>query len=125
MAGKNKGCTCGINPNRIGMIGFWFLEVTSLLFVYMLLNYFLSGQMFPIELLDGVKLAGNISVGDLVRILPLQYLAYFPTAVFLGKVAGAELAGGLAIELAWVIFFIFASRWMFNRGVRRYSAFGG
>jgi ABC-2 type transport system permease protein len=109
----------------IGMIGFWFLEVTSLLFVYMLLNYFLSGQMFPIELLDGVKLVGNLSVGTLVRILPLQYLAYFPTAVFLGKVAGAELATGLAIELAWCIFFIFASRLMFNRGLRRYSAFGG
>jgi len=109
----------------IGMIGFWFLEVTSLLFVYMLLSYFLSGQMFPIELLDGVKLAGNLSVGDLVRILPLQYMAYFPTAVFLGKVAGAELVQGILIQFAWVVFFTFASRLMFNRGVRKYSAFGG
>jgi len=109
----------------IGMIGFWFLEVTSLLFVYMLLNYFLSGQMFPIELLDGVKLAGNLSIGTLVRILPLQYMAYFPTAVFLGKVTGTELAIGLVIDFAWCVFFVFASRLMFNRGVRRYSAFGG
>jgi ABC-2 type transport system permease protein len=109
----------------IGMIGFWFLEVTSLLFVYMLLNYFLSGQMFPIELLDGVKLAGKLSIGDIVRILPFQYMAYFPTAVFLGKVAGTELVTGLAIAFAWCVFFIFASRMMFNRGVRRYSAFGG
>src|SRR5215475_1802838 len=38
----------------IGMIGFWFLEVNSLLFVYMLSNYFLSGQMFPLDLLDTV-----------------------------------------------------------------------
>jgi ABC-2 type transport system permease protein len=109
----------------IGMIGFWFLEVTSLLFVYMLLNYFLSGQMFPIELLDGVKLAGSVSLGDLVRFLPFQYMAYFPTVVFLGKVTGTELATGLAIDFAWCVFFIFAARLMFNRGVRRYSAFGG
>src|SRR5262245_29833511 len=100
----------------IGMIGFWFLEVTSLLFVYMLLNYFLSGQMFPIELLDGVKVFGNFSAGDAVRILPFQYMAYFPTAVFLGKVAGTELVTGLAINFAWVVFFVFASRFMFNRG---------
>src|SRR5262245_39619710 len=109
----------------IGMIGFWFLEVSSLLFIYMLLNYFLSGQMFPLELLDGVGLAGSLSIGDLVRILPFQYMAYFPTAVFLGKVHGDELVRGLVINFAWVVFFIFVSRLMFNRGVRRYAAFGG
>ncbi|MCE5267030.1 MAG: ABC-2 family transporter protein, partial [Planctomycetaceae bacterium] len=29
----------------LGMIGFWFLEVSSLLFVFMLLNFFFSGHM--------------------------------------------------------------------------------
>jgi ABC-2 type transport system permease protein len=111
--------------STIGMIGFWFLEVNSLLFVYMLLNFFLSGHMFPIDMLDGVKLLGGVSLGDIVRLLPLQYLAYFPSAVFLGKVAGTELVRGLLVELGWVIFFISLSHWLFRRGLRRYSAFGG
>lgn len=102
----------------IGMIGFWFLEVSSLLFVYMLFSFFFSGHMFPIDMLPGVW-------GDLVRMLPLQYLAYFPAAIFLGKVAGPELIGGLWIELGWVLFFIVASRLAFARGVRRYSGYGG
>ena len=38
----------------IGMIGFWFLEVSSLLFVYMLFSFFFSGHMFPIDMLPGV-----------------------------------------------------------------------
>jgi ABC-2 type transport system permease protein len=109
----------------IGMIGFWFLEVNSLLFVYMLLNFFLSGHMFPINMLDGVKLFGGVSLGDIVRLLPLQYLAYFPSAVFLGKVTGAALVRGLILEVAWIIFFIALSHWLFRRGLRRYSAFGG
>jgi ABC-2 type transport system permease protein len=109
----------------IGMIGFWFLEVSSLLFVYMLFSFFLSGHMFPIDMLDGVALVGAVSWGDVVRVLPLHYLAYFPAAVFLGKVQGAELAAGLWIELAWIAFFILACRVAFNRGLRRYSAFGG
>jgi ABC-2 type transport system permease protein len=109
----------------IGMIGFWFLEVSSLLFVYMLFNFFLSGHMFPIDMLDGVELVGQFSVGDLVRLLPLHYLAYFPAAVFLGKIQGAELLAGLWIELAWILFFIVVCRTAFHRGVRRYSAFGG
>lgn len=102
----------------IGMIGFWFLEVQSLLFVYMLFSFFFSGHMFPIDMLPGVW-------GHLVRLIPLHYLAYFPAAVFLGKIQGPELAWGLAIEFAWLVFFIFSARLAFRLGVRRYSGFGG
>jgi ABC-2 type transport system permease protein len=102
----------------IGMIGFWFLEVNSLLFVYMLFNFFFSGHMFPIDLLPGIW-------GDLVKLMPLQYLAYFPAAVFLGKVSGPALIQGLWIQLAWVAFFLVVSRLAFSFGVRRYSGFGG
>jgi ABC-2 type transport system permease protein len=102
----------------IGMIGFWFLEVSSLLFVYMLFNFFFSGHMFPIDMLPGVW-------GTLVRMIPLQYLAYFPAAVFLRKVTGPDLAWGLLIQLFWVVFFILASRLAFRYGVRRYSGYGG
>jgi viologen exporter family transport system permease protein len=105
----------------IGMLGFWFLEVSSLLFVYMLFTFFFSGHMFPIDMLD--KVPGPWAL--LVRGIPLQYLAYFPAAVFLGKVQGTELAWGLAIELGWVVFFIALSRVAFHLGVKRYSGFGG
>ena len=33
------------------MVGFWFLEVTSLLYIVMTLNFFISGQMLPLDLL--------------------------------------------------------------------------
>lgn len=102
----------------IGMIGFWFLEVSSLLFVYMLFSFFFSGHMFPIDMLPGIW-------GDVVRIIPLQYLAYFPAAVFLGKVEGPELIQGLWIQFAWVVLFMVASRTAFKLGVRRYSGYGG
>ncbi len=102
----------------LGMIGFWFLEVSSLLFVYMLVNFFFSGHMFPLDMLPGVW-------PTVMKIIPLQYLAYFPAAVFLQKVTGAELAWGLAAEAFWVAFFYGTARTMFHYGVRRYSAFGG
>ncbi|MHB1036040.1 MAG: ABC transporter permease [Pirellulales bacterium] len=102
----------------LGMIGFWFLEVSSLLFVYMLFSFFFSGHMFPIDMLPGMW-------GTLVKVLPLQYLAYFPAAVFLGKVSGPELVEGLLVELAWVIVFLAASRIVFHYGVKHYSGFGG
>ncbi len=102
----------------IGLIGFWFLEVSSLLFVYMLFNFFFSGHMFPLDMLPHPW-------DYVVEALPLKYLAYFPAAVWLGKIEGEELVRGLWIEAAWIVFFIIVCRVTLQRGIRRYSGFGG
>jgi ABC-2 type transport system permease protein len=102
----------------LGMIAFWFLEVSSLLFIYMLVSFFFSGQMFPPEIMPSYW-------PTVMKIIPLQYLAYFPAAVFLHKYTGAELVWGLVIEALWVAFFYITARVLFHYGVRRYSAFGG
>jgi ABC-2 type transport system permease protein len=102
----------------IGMVGFWFLEVTSLLYIVNTLNFFVSGQMFPIDLLP--------HPWDLVlKSMPFQYMAYFPAAVLLGKIQGRDLVYGLLGELAWALIFIALSRWLYRLGLRRYSAYGG
>lgn len=110
----------------LGMIGFWFMEVSSIVFGYMLVQYLLSGHMFPIDLLAGVPtgLAG-VSLADVVRWLPFEYTAYFPAAVWLGKVRGERLVWSLAIEAGWVVVMAAACRVAWWRGTRRYSAFGG
>lgn len=102
----------------IGLIGFWFLEVSSLLFVYMLFNFFFSGHMFPLDMLP---YPWNV----VVDALPLKYLAYFPAAVWLGKVQGDQLTAALWAQAAWVGFFMLTCRVAFSRGVKRYSGYGG
>jgi ABC-2 type transport system permease protein len=104
--------------STLGLIGFWFLEVSSLLFVYMLFSFFLSGHMFPLDMLPQPWRA-------IVDTLPFKYLAYYPAAVFLGKVPRDELLVGLGIEAAWVLFFFGTARLAFRLGVRRYSGYGG
>jgi ABC-2 type transport system permease protein len=102
----------------VGMVGFWFLEVTSLLYIVMTLNFFISGQMMPLNLLPEPWFG-------LLKLLPFQYMAYFPAAVFLGKVTGSDLWLGLLGALLWAVFFIVLARVLFRMGLRRYSAFGG
>ncbi len=102
----------------IGMIGFWFLEVTSLLWVINTLNFFVSGHMFPLDLLSP-------GMAQVLKLLPFQYLAYFPAAVFLGKIHGMELVYGLLIEVAWAVSLIAIARFLYRRGLRHYSAYGG
>ncbi|MEX0718910.1 MAG: ABC-2 family transporter protein [Planctomycetaceae bacterium] len=102
----------------IGLIAFWFLEVSSLLFIYMMFNYFLSGHMIPLDWLPA-------PISDWVQFLPFKYLAYFPAAVMLGRYTPIELAWELAIAVGWVAALLLANRVAFARGVRRYGAFGG
>lgn len=102
----------------VGMIGFWFLEITSILWVVMTLNFFISGQMLPLDFLPPFW-------AGFLKLLPFQFMAYFPAVVFLEKVQGAELLWGLALELFWVVFFVVLCRWLYKRGLKQYGAYGG
>src|SRR5207244_10380881 len=81
----------------IGLISFWFLEISSLLFIVMSLNYFLSGHMVPLDLLPG-------TLRTVLECLPFQYMAYFPAKVLLGThdMTPQKLGWGLAIQSAWL-----------------------
>jgi ABC-2 type transport system permease protein len=105
----------------IGMFGFWILEVTSLLYIINTLAFFVSGQMFPLDMLDSQSPA----LVQVLKVLPFHYMAYFPAAVFLGKIQGEQLVFGLVAEVEWIVFFIVSARVLYHVGLRRYSAFGG
>jgi ABC-2 type transport system permease protein len=101
----------------IGMIGFWLLEVSSILYVIMTMNFFISGQMFPLDLLPAPW-------PSILKSLPTYYTAGFPPAVFLGKIKGMELVNGLLIEAVWAIALMVLARILYRVGLRRYSACG-
>jgi ABC-2 type transport system permease protein len=110
------------------LIGFWFLEVSSLIFIFMMLNYFLSGHMLPLDWLTNAlpeDSVWRVVAQGVLACLPFQYMAYFPASVMLGKVTGANLAWNLLLELGWVLALYGLNRLAFARGVARYSAFGG
>jgi ABC-2 type transport system permease protein len=102
----------------VGMVGFWFLEVTSLLYIVMTLNFFISGHMLPLDLLPQPW-------SGLLKVLPFQYMAYFPAVIFLGKIRGMTLVYYLLGEIFWILFFMGLARVMYRLGLRRYSAYGG
>ncbi|MDA9778150.1 ABC-2 family transporter protein [Rubripirellula sp.] len=52
-------------------------------------------------------------------------MAYFPAAIFLEKIPPEDLPLELAVEAAWLVFFIVVCRLAYGRGVKRYSGFGG
>ena len=102
----------------MGLCAFWFLEVSSLVFVYMLLSYFLSGHMLPLDWLPS-------PYSDWIRLLPFKYMAFVPAAILLRKYDHEQLAVELGLGCGWVLILYLLNRLALERGLRRYSAYGG
>ena len=56
---------------------------------------------------------------------PYPYLLYFPVEVSLGRLAGGDLGRGLAVQAGWVVLAFLLARFVWSRGLRRYTAVGG
>ncbi|MFO0948898.1 MAG: ABC-2 family transporter protein [Planctomycetota bacterium] len=104
----------------VGMLAFWVLEISSFNFIIIMLNYLLSGHMFPLDLFPpGFR--------EVVRWLPFQYMAYFPAILFLqgDSMSTSELAGAIGGQAAMAFALFVLLQWAYRRGLVRYSAFGG
>ena len=88
----------------IGMVGFWFLEIGSFLYVVNTVNFFVSGQLFPLDLLPP----------SWAR--PVQGAAVPVHGLLPGRrlsrqgARRASLSSGLLIEAAWAVALIVLAR---------------
>lgn len=102
----------------LGLLGFWFLEISSFLYLVNTVSFFLSGHLMPLDLFGG-------SMATFLKELPFQYLAYFPASVILGRESPESMLIGLLVECGWCVAFFVVGRVALRLGLRRFSAFGG
>ncbi len=103
----------------VGMVGFWFLEVTSLLYIVMTLNFFISGQMLPLNLLPEPWFT-------ILKWLPFQYMHYLRPSWSSERSRGLTSFWGLLAEASWAVIFMYLARVLYRLGLRRQgAAFGG
>jgi ABC-2 type transport system permease protein len=102
----------------VNLSAFWFLDIRGVNYITGTVATFFSGILIP-----------NAFFPDWLRTLsdwlPFQGMLYVPTAVFLGKLQGAELAIVLAREAAWVIVLLLAGRLALGVATRRLVVQGG
>ncbi len=102
----------------VAMVAFWLLEISTVVFIVFSFEYFLSGRLFPLDLLPGW-------LGETLVWLPFTYELYFPVAVFQEKVVGVKLLQGFLIQAGWLVAAWGLGRWMWVRGLRKFQAVGG
>jgi ABC-2 type transport system permease protein len=102
----------------MAMLAFWLLEISTFIFILYAFEYLASGHLFPLDVLKPW-------MKQVLFATPFPYQLYFPIQIYMGKVAGAGLALGLATQFLWVVAAYGLARFMWRRGVQKYSAFGG
>lgn len=102
----------------LAMLAFWILEISTIVFLLYSFEYFLSGQIFPLDIMPA-------ALQTAMKALPFYYEIFFPIKIFLENATGAELYSGLAIQAVWLFITLAIARTMWTRGSRHYQAVGG
>jgi ABC-2 type transport system permease protein len=102
----------------VSMMAFWILEISTVVFIVYSFEYFLGGQMFPIDLMPPAFQA-------VMKWLPFYYELFCPIAIFLERLQGAEMFEALAIQTFWLVALWAFARFMWKRGLGHYQAVGG
>lgn len=101
----------------MSMIGFWSPEVWAPRFIFYTLVSFFAGSMFPLDILPE-------PIFNALKLLPFTYLQYFPIKIYLGQLTIMEILWGFTITLIWIGITYLTVRFVWNRGLKIYTAMG-
>lgn len=103
----------------VNMITFWVPEAGwagQYLFIG-IFTTFLSGSVFPLDIFPQ-------SIQQVIYSLPFPYLLFIPLQIYLGKLSIDAIFGGLSISFMWLLILFFAARYIWDKGIRQYVAYG-
>jgi ABC-2 type transport system permease protein len=102
----------------MALLAFWVLDVSTFIFILYAFEYIAGGHLFPLDVLPA-------AANQALHFTPFPYLLFFPVNIYLGRVTAAELWQGLFVQACWVVAAYVLARFVWSRGIRKYSAVGG
>lgn len=100
-----------------GILAFWISASLTLNEIWFAASMMLGGIVAPLALFpEQVRVVANY--------LPFRFMLSFPVELVSGRMTPADMAVGVAMMTFWVVFFIVLYRWLWSKGIQRFSAFG-
>lgn len=101
----------------LGLIGFWSPEIWAPRFIFITVLGFFAGSFFPLDILPKTIFA-------IMKFLPFSYLLYFPLKIYLGQLSFYEIISGLLISFFWIFTIYFLMKYIWQKGLKSYTAYG-
>ncbi|NJM42220.1 MAG: hypothetical protein HC853_16490 [Anaerolineae bacterium] len=100
-----------------GLLAFWTTQVTAFITLVEALRILFAGILAPIQMFP-------LWLQNIIQFLPFRYVLSFSIEIVTGRVQGAQLLFGFAMQLFWAVFMVLAVRAVWARAMRSYSAVG-
>jgi ABC-2 type transport system permease protein len=103
----------------ISITGFWSEEIWATRWLFgIVLMEFLAGAYFPIDILPNW-------LTRVIYLTPFPYLVFFPLKVWLEQLSLVVIFQAIVVCSFWLAIFYFLTRWLWQKGVKNYGAYGG
>ena len=102
----------------MALLAFWVLEVATFIFILFAFEYIAGGHLFPLDILPP-------ALAKALSFTPFPYLLFFPVSIYLGQTSGPALSQGIVIQAVWVLAAYALARFVWLKGIKKYSAVGG
>jgi len=99
------------------LTAFFVIEITSFFFLQEIIFNFLSGGVFPLDILPK-------SILGVFRLLPFMYVTYFPISILNKGISTSELFYGIAAQCIWIIVLYIIIKILWRFGIRLYAGTG-
>ena len=101
----------------ISLSAFWLIEVTSIFFLKDITLDFLSGGIFPLDIIPKIILR-------VFNLLPFMYIIFSPIKIINKGVTNTELLLGMSAQVFWIIVLFLLAKFLWKKGIRHYSGTG-
>ncbi|WP_026734918.1 ABC transporter permease [Fischerella sp. PCC 9605] len=101
--------------HTFSIFSFWTERANAIENFWFLFYLFLSGMIAPLDVFPE-------PIRTVVLFTPFPYLIDFPASILVG--IPVDLTRGFLAMLGWILLFLGLNRWLWRRGLRRYSGMG-
>jgi len=99
----------------VGLCSFWFGMIWGFNFTFSLVASFLDGSFVPLDLIPE-------PFSTIVNILPFKYIIFIPISIFTNRMEPSLHM--FIIPLLWIILFYLMTRFVLQRGLKKYEGYG-
>jgi len=103
----------------IAMLSFWFTQFSSIFHFLPFIYAVLSGVAFPLNILPGW-------ISNALSFTPFYYVVFFPVQILTdGNITSDIIVKGFCIQSVWALLCVLLCKFVWVKGIQRFSATGG
>lgn len=103
----------------VNSVAFWIPEAGwgAQFLITVVATEYLSGAIFPLDVFP-------TAIQKVLYLTPFPYTIFYPLQIYLGKITGVDMFKGLLISFIWLIILIYFFKFIWNKGIKAYQAYG-